>query len=58
MHAQEPRSGGEGSDLEATIGNSVLQMRYLATAPINDMKIDLDYGCLLSEKRDVIARAH
>ena len=59
LHAQEPRPEGSGSYLGATIGNSVLQMRYLAPAPVNPggTTTDLDYGLLLSEDRDIIASA-
>jgi len=57
LHAQEPRPAGNGSYLDATVGNSVLQLRYLAPAPVNPTGsgADLDYGLLLSEDRDIIA---
>lgn len=59
LRAQEPRPAGTGSYLGATIGNSVLQLRYLAPSPVNPANTgtDLDYGLLLSEDRDIIASA-
>lgn len=59
LHAQEPRPAGSGSYLGATIGNSVLQLRYLSPSPVNPAgsNTDLDYGLLLSEDRDIIGSA-
>ncbi len=59
LYAQEPRPVGTGSYLDATIGNSVLQLRYLTPSPINpaSTRTDLDYGLLLSEDRDIIGSA-
>jgi len=59
LHAQEPRPAGTGSYLGATIGNSVLQLRYLSPSPVNptSTNTDLDYGLLLSEDRDIIGSA-
>jgi hypothetical protein len=58
LQAQEPRPGN-ASYLDATVGNSVLQLRYLTPSPINptNSKSDLDYGLLLSEGRDIIGSA-
>lgn len=56
LNAQEPRPIGS-SVVEATAGNSVLQLRYLTPAPMRGAQSDLDYGLLLSENRDIIASA-
>lgn len=54
LHAQEPRP--VRADLvQATAGNSVLQLRYLTPSPLAGTRSDLDYGFLLSEGRDIIA---
>ncbi|MGH8260601.1 MAG: YfaZ family outer membrane protein [Steroidobacteraceae bacterium] len=59
VYAQEPRPAGSATYLDATFGNSVLQLRYLAPSPINpaNSRTDLDYGFLLSESRDLIGTA-
>ena len=56
-HAQEPRPGNVGTAIEASGGDSVLQLRYLAPSPWESRgnTSDLDYGFLLSEDRDIIA---
>lgn len=56
LHAQEPRPPG-ADVVEATAGNSVLQLRYLTPSPLTGAPSDLDYGFLLSEGRDIIASA-
>ena len=55
LHAQEPRPPG-AKVIEATAGNSVLQLHYLTPSPLNlsGTRSDLDYGFLLSEGRDII----
>jgi hypothetical protein len=56
-HAQEPRPNDASTYVEATGGNSVLQLRYLASSPwaaTGGSRSDLDYGFLLSENRDII----
>lgn len=55
--AQEPRPTGAGSAIEGAVGNEVMQLRYLTPAPVSQVRGDLDYGLLLSERRDVIASA-
>lgn len=58
LHAQEPRAPNNATEVEATGGNSVLQLRYLAPSPwevTGRGRSDLDYGFLLSEGRDIIA---
>jgi len=57
LHAQEPRAPNSGAVADATVGNSVLQLRYLSAAPFSGVRGDLDYGLLLSENRDVIGSA-
>ncbi|HEY2037834.1 MAG TPA: YfaZ family outer membrane protein [Steroidobacteraceae bacterium] len=58
VHAQEPRPNDASTYVEATGGNSVLQLRYLAPSPWpatgGGARSDLDYGFLLSENRDII----
>jgi hypothetical protein len=58
VHAQEPRPNDASTYVEATGGNSVLQLRYLAPSPWpatgGGTRSDLDYGFLLSENRDII----
>jgi hypothetical protein len=56
-YAQEPRPAGNGEFIEGTVGNEVMQLRYLTPSPLSDIRGDLDYGLLLSERRDVIASA-
>ena len=59
LYAQEPRPAGAHSYISATVGNSVLQLRYLGPSPVNPSSTttDLDYGLLLSEDRDIIGSA-
>ena len=57
VNAQEPRPNDANTYVEATGGNSVLQLRYLASSPwavTGGSRSDLDYGFLLSENRDII----
>jgi hypothetical protein len=53
--AQVPRSADSNRVVDATIGNSVLQVRYLTESPIGPAKSELDYGLLLTEDNDIIA---
>ena len=56
--AQEPPPRGAGPAIDATIGNQVLQLRYLAPSPITHQATsDLDYGVLLSENREFVGSA-
>jgi hypothetical protein len=57
LYAQEQRAPGTGPAVEASAGNSVLQLRYLTPSRIAGPRSDLDYGFLLSEGRDMIASA-
>ncbi|MEA3160886.1 MAG: YfaZ precursor [Gammaproteobacteria bacterium] len=52
--AQQPRPPDTKSTVDATIGNSILQVRYLSESPFGPARSDLDYGLLLSEDNDVI----
>ncbi len=57
LYAQVPRPSGVNAAVEASGGNKVLQLRYLAPSPwaVTSGSSDLDYGFLLSENRDIIA---
>ncbi len=60
LHAQQPRPADTTTAIEATGGNSVLQLRYLSPPPWEATgrgRSDLDYGFLLSENRDIIGSA-
>jgi hypothetical protein len=52
--AQEPRLADTSGSVDATIGNSILQVRYLSPSPLGPARTDLDYGLLLSENNDII----
>jgi hypothetical protein len=56
LHAQEPRPPGINTAVEATAGNSALQLRYLAPSPwaVTTRGSDLDYGFLLTQNRNLI----
>src|SRR5258708_16798966 len=53
--AQVPRPADSNRVVDATIGNRVLQVRYLTESPIGPAKSELDYGLLLTEDNDIIA---
>lgn len=57
LHAQEPLPPDTPAAVDGVIGNSVLQLRYLAPAPFGGLRGDLDYGLLLSENREFILSA-
>ena len=59
VHAQEPRPPGVNTAVEATAGNSALQLRYLAPSPwaATTGRSDLDYGFLLTQNRNIIGSA-
>lgn len=56
LHAQEPLPPGTRTAVEATAGNSALQLRYLAPSPwaATPRGSDLDYGFLLTQNRNLI----
>jgi hypothetical protein len=53
--AQAPRPIDSHSAVDATVGNTVLQLRYLTESPIG--RSDLDYGVLVTEDNDLIGSA-
>jgi hypothetical protein len=57
VRAQAPRPVDSNRAIEATIGNRVLQLRYLTESPVGPAKSDLDYGFLVTENNDLIGSA-
>jgi hypothetical protein len=57
VEAQVPRSADSNRAVDATIGNKVLQLRYLTRSPLGAAKSDLDYGLLVTENNDLIGSA-
>lgn len=58
LAAQTPLATPDERAIDATVGNQVLQLRYLgADAPIKDVPSNLDYGVLLTENREFAASA-
>jgi hypothetical protein len=58
LRAQEPRTPGTNTAVEATAGNSALQLSYLAPSSFTATgRSDLDYGFLLSQNRNIIGSA-
>jgi YfaZ precursor len=60
LRAQEqPRPPGTNTAIEATAGNSALQLSYLAPSPWAGTtgRSDLDYGFLLTQNRNIIGSA-
>lgn len=58
LRAQEPRPPGTNTAIEATAGNSALQLQYLAPSSFARLgRSDLDYGFLLSQNRNIIGSA-
>jgi YfaZ precursor len=55
--SQTPLASSTESALDATVGNQVLQLRYLAKSPFADIGSSLDYGALLTESREFMASA-
>lgn len=55
--AQEPRPSDSARAVEATVGNTILQVRYFTESPLGPAKSDLDFGILLSENNDFIGSA-
>ena len=53
--AQTPLASATDRAVDATVGNRVLQLRYLGPSPITDIGSSLDYGALLTENRELIA---
>jgi len=57
LRAQAPPPPNTTQAIDATIGNEVLQLRYLTDSPLRDVKSNLDYGVLLSESREFVGSA-
>ena len=55
--AQSPLATTTESAVDATVGNQVLQLRYLGKSPFSGIGSNLDYGALLTENREFIASA-
>jgi hypothetical protein len=54
LRAQAPPRPDTTRAIDATIGNQVLQLRYLTDTPLTGIRSNLDYGVLLSESREFI----
>jgi hypothetical protein len=57
LRAQAPPPPDTTRAIDATVGNQVLQLRYLTDTPLKGVRSNLDYGVLLSEGREFIASA-
>ncbi len=55
--AQTPLGAPGERAAEATAGNQVLQLRYLGGSPLAGVGSNLDYGFLLTERREFVASA-
>jgi YfaZ precursor len=55
LPAQTPLASSSESAVDATVGNEVLQLRYLGRSPFSGIASDLDYGVLLTENREFVA---
>jgi hypothetical protein len=55
--AQTPLASSSERAVEATVGNQVLQLRYLGQSPFSEIGNNLDYGVLLTENREFVASA-
>jgi hypothetical protein len=54
LRAQAPSPPNTTRAIDATVGNQVLQLRYLTDTPLKGVRINLDYGVLLSDSRKFI----
>jgi len=57
LAAQPPLATSTRSAVDATVGNQVLQLRYLTNSPFNGIGNNVDYGVLLTENREFMASA-
>jgi hypothetical protein len=57
LSAQAPPAPDTTRAVDATIGNQVLQLRYLTDTPLKGVRSNLDYGVLLSESREFVGSA-
>jgi hypothetical protein len=56
--AQTPLAQTGSQAVDATVGNNVLQLRYLGPSPFTSVgPSDLDFGALLTENREFVASA-
>lgn len=55
--AQTPLASHDARAVDATVGNRVLQTRYLGPSPMTDIGSSLDYGALFTEDRELLASA-
>src|ERR1700749_1900686 len=55
--AQTPLAESTVRAIDATVGNQVLQLRYLDRSPLSQAAGNLDYGVLLTENREFVASA-
>jgi hypothetical protein len=55
--AQTPLAQPGARAAEATVGNEVLQLRYLGNSPLASVGGNLDVGALLTENREFVASA-
>ena len=54
---QTPLAESTVRAIDATVGNQVLQLRYLDQSPLSQAEGNLDYGVLLTENREFVASA-
>jgi hypothetical protein len=54
---QTPLAESTARAIDATVGNQVLQLRYLDQSPLSQAQGNLDYGLLLTENREFVASA-
>jgi hypothetical protein len=57
VRAQTPLGDTTARAIDATVGNQVLQLRYLDRSPFSQAAGNLDYGALLTENREFVASA-
>ena len=55
--AQTPLATAGERAVDGTVGNEVLQLRYLGPSPLDSIGGNLDYGALLTENREFAASA-
>jgi len=55
--AQTPLAQPGERAIDATVGNNVLQLRYLGTSPLAGVGGNLDFGALLTEDREFVGSA-
>ena len=53
--AQTPLGDPAERAAEATVGNDVLQLRYLGNSPLDGVRSNLDFGALITSDREFVA---